>query len=230
MDFGKAFSFVFDDEEWLKKIGVGGLIILIPIVGQLVLLGWMVEIVRRVVNGDPEPLPDWSDFGGYLGKGFKAFVIGFVYSLPLVLLNICISIPSAMATSGGIDEDVMITVVSVTSICFGCLSILYGLFVSVVLPGAIGKFAVTDELGAAFKFGDVIRMVRGNLGAYGLVFLGSLLMGIIAPLGLIACVIGVLFTYAFAMAFYGHLIGQAYRESTGGSVVQAREEIPAADF
>ena len=26
MDFGKAFSFVFEDEDWIKKIGVGGLI------------------------------------------------------------------------------------------------------------------------------------------------------------------------------------------------------------
>jgi len=40
MDFGKAFSFVFEDEDWIKKIGVGGLISLIPVIGVFLVLGW----------------------------------------------------------------------------------------------------------------------------------------------------------------------------------------------
>ena len=78
MDFGKAFSYVFDDEDWIKKIGIGALLSLIPIVGWFVILGWGVEITKRVINKNPEILPDWSDFGGYLTRGFLAFVVLFV--------------------------------------------------------------------------------------------------------------------------------------------------------
>jgi hypothetical protein len=233
MDFGKAFSFVFEDEEWLKKIGVAGLIILIPVIGVLVIYGWMVEIVRRVVNGSPEPLPDWSDFGGYLGDGFKTFVIGFVYSLPLLIFNVCIVGSSALMGQSG--EDSIVAVVGILTTCISCLMALYGIAVSFVLPAAIGKFAVSDELGAAFRFGEVIRLVRENVGPFALVFLGSLLAGLVASLGTIACVIGVLFTSAYGIAMYGHLVGQAYQVATGGggggSVVAPEDEVvPEADF
>jgi hypothetical protein len=38
-------------------------------------------------------------------------------------------------------------------------------------------------------------------------------MGIIAPLGTIVCIVGVLFTTAYATAVYSHLLGQAYNKS-----------------
>jgi hypothetical protein len=38
-------------------------------------------------------------------------------------------------------------------------------------------------------------------------------LGIIAPLGTIACVIGVFLTMAYGFAVYAHLIGQAYNQS-----------------
>jgi uncharacterized membrane protein len=40
MDFGRAFSFVFEDPDWLKKVAIAGLVMLIPVIGQLVVLGW----------------------------------------------------------------------------------------------------------------------------------------------------------------------------------------------
>ena len=47
MNYSHAFSYVFEDKDWLSKILIAGLISLIPIVGQLYLFGWMIEIVRR---------------------------------------------------------------------------------------------------------------------------------------------------------------------------------------
>ncbi len=40
MEFGKAFTYVFEDKDWLKKIGIAALVSLIPLIGQLIVMGW----------------------------------------------------------------------------------------------------------------------------------------------------------------------------------------------
>ena len=39
MDIGKAFGFVFEDEQWVSKILLGAAIMLIPIFGLFALIG-----------------------------------------------------------------------------------------------------------------------------------------------------------------------------------------------
>ena len=74
MEFGTPFSYPFKDPNWFKKFILPGLCMLIPVIGQFVLMGWMVEIVRRVINDIPDLLPE-LDFGSQLGKGFQTWVI-----------------------------------------------------------------------------------------------------------------------------------------------------------
>ena len=218
MEFGRAFSFVFDDEEWIKKVAIAALVSLIPIVGPLLLAGWGVGVTRRVIRGDATPLPDFSDFGGTLADGFKVAVIGLVYMLPIILVQSCSG--GIIAIAGPqVNEDTLTTIIAVSQACFGCLTLLYSIFVGLMLPAAIGKFADTDELKAAFRFGDVFGLVRDNVGAYVIVLLGSLVAGLVASLGVIACAIGVLFTGAYAAAINGHLTGQAYQQATSAATV-----------
>ena len=224
MDFGQAFTFVFEDEEWIKKIGLGGLLCLIPIIGWLVVMGWGVEITKRVINKETEILPDWSDFGGYLTRGFLVFLVAFVYLLPVTIFSGCSGGLTALADSYG--EDAMITAAWVITSCISCVIFLYSIAAYLVLPAAIGKYAVTGELGEAFKLKEIYSMVRDNLGTYGLVLLGGLVASLVASVGTIACVIGVLFTSVYAMAINGHLWGQAYSVSATGA---AAEPIPEAD-
>ena len=80
MNFGQAFTYVFEDPDWAKKLLIPALVSLIPIIGQLVVLGWMLEVTRRVIQQNPRPLPE-LDFGRQLGEGFKGFIIGLVYAL-----------------------------------------------------------------------------------------------------------------------------------------------------
>ena len=224
MDFGQAFTFVFDDEEWIKKIGLGGLLCLIPFIGWLVVLGWGVEITKRVINKDAEILPDWNDFGGYLTRGFLVFLVVFVYMLPVTILSSCSGGLTAFADS--YNEDALITAAWVITSCISCVVFLYSIAAYLVLPAAIGKYAVTGELRAAFKISEIYTMVRENLGTYGLVLLGGLVASLVSGLGTIACVIGVLFTMVYAIAINGHLWGQAYSVSTTDAPA---EPIPAAD-
>jgi hypothetical protein len=225
MDFGKAFTFVFEDEDWIKKIGIGGLLVLIPIIGLFVVMGWGLEVTKRIIRGDAEVLPDWSDFGGYLTRGFLMFLVAFVFTLPVTIVNICTTSVPFLFENG---DETMASIAAVVSICFGCFSFLYSLAAYLVLPAAYGRYAATDELGEAFKLGEIFKMVRDNFGTYALVLLGGIVASLVASIGTIACVIGVLFTIVYSLAVNGHLWGQAYKESAGGMEAPA-EPLPAAD-
>jgi hypothetical protein len=225
MDFGKAFTFVFEDEDWLKKIALGGLLSLIPVIGIFLVIGYGFEVTKRVIKGDAEVLPDWSDFGGYLTKGFLVFLIVFVYMLPVFLIQACTSIPFLFDS----PDDTLTAIFAIVTVCFGCFTFLYSLVAYLVLPAAVGRYAATDELGEAFKLGAIFGMVKDNLGTYGMVLLGGLVASLVASLGSIACLIGVLFTMVYSMAVNGHLWGQAYNVSAGGPAASSTEPLPAAD-
>jgi hypothetical protein len=209
MDFGLAFTFPFRDPDWLKKIVIIGLVGLIPIIGQIVVMGWAFEISRRVIRGDFQPLPD-LDFGEQLGKGFQVWLIYLVYLIPIILVTIPLAVVDTLATNAGGNTQ---NVVAFFSVCCSAIIFLYGLFVAFVVPAAIGRCADKGNLGAAFKFAEVFALVRAAPTAFLMVLLGVFVAGFIAPLGSILCVIGVLLTAVYAQAIIFHLTGQAYRQA-----------------
>jgi hypothetical protein len=211
MQIGKAFSYPFEDPDWMKKIGIAAAIMLIPLVGAIVVSGWGVEVAHRVIRKEEHPLPEWNDFGGYLVKGLKVIVISFIYLLPIILVSICPSLLVNYANNQ--SEDIITAVATVISVCFSCLIIIYGVLAGLVLPAAMGKFAATGELKAAFRFGEVIRMVRAKPMVFVMALLGGFVSSLIASAGTILCFIGVLATVPYSMAINGHLWGQAYLEA-----------------
>lgn len=213
MDFGLAFSFPFKDPDWFKKIGLVGLVSLIPIIGQFVMMGWALQITKRVIEGVDNLLPN-LDFGDQLGKGFQVFLISLVYSLPLIVLSIPLAlVDSASTNSLGSGDQTGGYALMALSLCCGGLMLLYGILLAFVYPAAVGNFAAKGSLGAAFQFSEVLGLVRKAPVAYLIVILGSFVAGIIAPLGAIACVIGAILTYTYAYAAIAHLEGQAYNQA-----------------
>ena len=81
MDIGKAFGFVFEDEEWIKKLLLGALITLIPVFGQFTLMGYIVAVIRNVLAGSYRPLPEWENLGTYFKDGLMVSLVGFNFML-----------------------------------------------------------------------------------------------------------------------------------------------------
>ena len=210
MNFGKAFAFVFEDPDWLKKVAIAALVGLIPIVGQFVLIGWALETAKRVIRQDPAPLPD-LDFGAQLGTGFKSFLVGLVYAIPAILLYLPMFIvPFVFADS---SSDAAGTAATIVMLCCGGLMALYILAMVFVLPAAQGVYLAAGRVGAAFNLKQVFGLIRAAPGAYLIVLLGGMAAGFIAPLGSIACGVGALLTSAYALLINAHLLGQAYRSA-----------------
>ena len=209
MDFGLSFSFPFQDEEWVKKIVLTAVISLIPVIGQIALVGWMVELTRRVIRGDSEPMPDWEDFGEIIVLGLKMFVIGLVYALPILVIAFPWVIVEAL-----VDNESASALYTIMTMCFSCFVLIYGLALVYFLPAGVGELAATDDLGAAINPSKILAHVRAAPSAYLLTFLGAIIAGILAGFGIILCFVGVLFTAVYAYAVQGHLYGQAYLEAT----------------
>lgn len=209
MDFGLAFSFPFQDDDWVKKIVLTAVISIIPVIGQVALTGWLVELTRRVIRGDAEPLPDWADFGGILVLGLKTVAIGFVYALPLIFVMFPAVVIDAIS-----EYETASALYSIFMFCFSCFAIIYGLALAFFLPAAVGELAASDDLGAAINPKNIIAHVRAAPSAYLLAFLGTIIAGFLSGFGIILCFIGVFFTAVYASAVQGHLYGQAYLEAT----------------
>jgi hypothetical protein len=211
MEFGKSFTYVFEDDDWIVKILLAAVIAFIPIIGPLAVAGWGVEITKRAIRKDPEQLPGWDDFVNYLIKGLVVIIIGFVYMLPVILVQVCSNSIFFFGQESG-EEGLMI-VGNILMACFGCLSFIYGILVFFLIAAAIGRYADTGEVGSAFQFGKVFATVKAAPAPYLMVLVGGFLAGMIALVGLIACIVGVFLTIAYANAINAHLMGQAYYEA-----------------
>ncbi len=229
MDIGKSFGFVFEDDQWITKILLAAAILLlgllfswlllIPLILALALLaGYGVEITRRVLQGQLSGLPEWDNWGDLLAEGFKVIVIGIVYALPIIVISICLGIPI------GIFSENTPELSSLFSTLLSCVSLLYAIAMSIVLPAAIAFYVAHDDLGAAFRFGEVFAFVRDNLSNYLITFLMSWVAQFIGQLGSVICGVGWLATAPYAIMVTGHLYGQAYVASAGQTAQPAVEE------
>lgn len=210
MNFGKAFTFVFEDPDWIKKVLIIALVSLIPLLGQIVLIGWMLQTSRNVLNRHPYPLPE-LDFGSQLSLGFKGFVASLVYAIPVIILSIPYTI--IMSSAGTSNNGDMNTVGIISVLCFTTFAMIYSLLLAFVVPAAYGNIAAKDSIGAGLNFKEVFGLVRATPVSYLIILGGSLVGSFVGSLGTIACGIGVFATAAYAQAMIGHLVGQAYQQA-----------------
>lgn len=229
MEFGRAFSYIQEDSDWLKKVGIAGLIFMIPLLGPITVTGWGLELTRRVIRHEPEVLPDWTNFSDFIMLGLKAWAIGFVLNLPGVLISICQGTFNALATNPDLLQNMDSSAVSaltagvgVIGICCGCLGFILNLAATFILPAALGNMMANNgELGAAFRFNEIIALVRAAVGPYLMTLLGTIVVGIIAPFGLLACIIGIFPLLAWGVTVTSHLYGQAYNAAKAAQAAPA---------
>jgi len=211
MNFGLAFSYVFKDENWFKKIAIPAVCSLIPVVGPWVVSGWAMKAAKNVIDGNEEHALPELEFGADLRRGFMIFLIGLIYDLPVLILS---GIVGALFGYGGEADETMMTILFIVGGCIGLIGLLLGLLIAFMSIIGIANYLAKGEFSAAFRFKEIFAMLKKSFVSWLLVLVGQMLaVGIIAPLGTIACIIGVFLTMAYGLAVCGHLMGQAYNQS-----------------
>jgi len=219
MDVGRAFSFVVDDKDWAVKILIGAGILLlgilfswlllIPLIAAVALLsGYSLEITRRVIRGDAQLLPEWKEWGTFTTDGLKVIALVLVYALPMIVVAVLVGVPAGFLQESG--SRVPLAMGELLSVLTTLASIAWGIVLAFLLPAAIGLLADRGNLAAAFRFGEVIGLVRNNFTTYLVTVLIGWVAALVGGLGKLVCGVGWLATMPYSTMVTGHLYGQAY--------------------
>jgi len=226
MEVGKSFTYMFEDPEWVKKLAIGGGILLVGalVLGILIipalaaaalLLGYCLIVVKNVYDGNPRPLPEWTNIGDMFVKGVTAFVGVLIWAIPAIILGCCIA-AAAVAFGNAADntgrDDVGVLGGFVLS-CLYCLTFIVSIVISVFAYAPLTNFALTNQISTFWDFRASWRFIQANPGNYIIAVLLALVANFIGGFGIIACFIGVFFTNFWAMLVMAHLFGQVARSN-----------------
>jgi len=214
MDLSRALAYITDDEDWLQKLLIGGLLSLIPIVGQIWALGYVTRVLKNIIEGREGPLPDLiEDFGDKLVQGLLVSVMMIVYFLPLILIGAVLG-GTIAAVASTADEDVVGVVSAVMGSCMGLAMLILGILAGLFLPYAWAKYAESGQFGEAFRLSEIFQLFKANVGQTLLVLLILAVLGTIASsVGSAACGIGVAFTTFYAQLVTSFLYGKLYLQA-----------------
>ncbi len=228
MDFGKAFTYMFQDPNWLAKLGIGTLLVLVGIFLAPLLIGFVPLIIvggyslvalDNVRLGHEHPLPEWQDWGKFFMLGLKAFVALFIWALPMFIGFVPVlagSVLSDNSNSGGAGA-----IAALLIICGSCLMFLWGIFIALLTPAIYTRLAATGRFGAAFDLGKLWQFTRDNLGnviiAILLVWLAGIIAAVLGSLGFMILCVGAMLTIPLASLWQylvqAHLFGQIAKDS-----------------
>lgn len=229
LDVGQAIRFVFDDEQWVGKIGIGALISLLSvfIIPIPLLVGWSVGTTRNVMEGEPRPMPPWEDWGRLFTDGLSVIAAQFVYTLPFFLLLCIAGAGTGLLTSAADRGSDALAGLSFATIgLVACLAFLFALALVFLSPAIIVQYVRTNDFGACFRFGEVAQIARDNIGDILIVVLVSFAIGlvisavtgilsIIPCLGWIAALVIGVAAGPYVSALSGHLYGQIAAKTRG---------------
>jgi hypothetical protein len=200
-----AFVWPARDPEWLTKILIIALTLLIPIVGAINGLGWMLATLDRMRAGEDKLAPANL---GYIGRGVRLFVVNLVYGLAIALVAGLIYIPAVVVAanqSHGPANPAAVSLVIMLSLLAFSVATLGSLALNFAMPSIV---LATDRAGIAggMHVSAVLRRARTSLANTLIAGLMLIAAGFVGSLGLFVCGIGVLFTSAYALAMQAWII------------------------
>ena len=221
VDFGRSFTFVTEDPDWIKKILIGGVFALAcaVLVGIPFVLGYFSRTLRNVVAGEPRPLPEWDDLGGIFNEGLRLTAVYLVYAIGafVVLTAIGCVVIAPLVLSGGGHRDlsrVFGLLGGLGIVAFYGLLMLVSLTLYVYMPAALARAALRGTVADGFAWREILGFITANLANYLITLVIYLLASFVAQFGFLLCCVGV-----FPAAFWGYMVlavalGQTVRLST----------------
>jgi hypothetical protein len=219
----------------IGNLALGLLLLFIPMVGGLLLMGWMAETHRRLALrvGPSVPKFTFSEFGNFLMAGLPPFAVqmavSFVLMVPLgVLGGMGAAFALAGSSGGGLDPTLMIAVLGGG----GLLCVVLAFLVSALTMAMMVRGELSGSIKEAFNLRDSWAFAKRNFGA----LLGHhMLLGVLAlplmALGVLALFIG-LYIVAIALQFASlHIRWQIYERDVarGAEPIFIRTQ-PGADL
>ena len=212
MDIVEAVKFPANDVEWIKKMVIGGLLMLIPIV-NFIALGYYIKTMRGGIDGK-SGLPEWDDWGNLFVKGLLVIIVVFIYMLiPLAVMFMSIGGAAISSIASG---DV--SPASIGTIIGGSLLSVFLMFIVwLLLPMALSIYAKEDSIGAAFGIGEILSRIKSVIGEYiiAIIVLYALMLivSFIAVIPFIGWVV-MIFAHFYVILVAANMFGKVYAASS----------------
>lgn len=216
MDLSKTVSYIFEDDDWVSKIAITGLvsigaglsIFLVGFVFVAALLGWTIELIRNVLADEVHPMPKWDNFMDKVRLGVNPMIAYVVYFLPTIFVICVFAVIPMMMAGGSVNEDV-IGLVGVSTMCVIIpILIIYSIVASLLYVVGLIDYCKKQEIGVFFKFGRLWRILTHNRQLTGQFMLYYFVIAL--GLGVVGSIpfVGSLAAVAFQTPVTAHLVGQ----------------------
>ncbi len=154
ISLSRALRYPFSGSDAVTKTLIGGVLaLLMPALLPVIwLLGYQRRIIRDVIDGRDESLPEWNDFGGDFLSGIAIFGGTLLYYLPaFVLVGAGVrlgleaahfTLPDGFGRSLSVDFDR--TALSMVLVCFA-LALIWLILSAPLVMTAVARYAETGE-------------------------------------------------------------------------------------
>lgn len=210
-DFGKPFTYVFDDPRWLQKILVGGLFILASVflIGWFWILGYLARVARNVIAGLESPLPEWEDLGEMFNEGARLIGVILCYTIPMMGIAMAFMVPAILSDTT--DNEAVQAITGTFAGCLSCLIVPLVFAIMFFLPASLLFAVVEQRFGAAFEFGRLWAFIKANIGNYLLAIVVAIVARILGGFGIFLLCVGVIFTMFWSFLVMAYGFAQVYR-------------------
>jgi hypothetical protein len=202
MDIGAVLKAPFEDQDWLKKIllmGVVNVLICITVIGIFVglpnLIGWGVTYGRSRINGGTQ-LPEFGF--GYIGLGYRFILSMLVYGVIAIVITMVV----------GAIGMLLGKIASVLALVWLPVQLVVALGIALIGMPMAYRFVVHDDTMAGIKIGWAISFIMANLGTVLMFFVTVLICGLISGAMGIVPIVGGMFGAAIGQAWNMAAIAQ----------------------
>jgi len=220
LDFGRCFTFLTEDPDWVKKLLIGGAFTFasILLVGAFFVAGYLSRFMKAVAAGSARPLPEWDDLGGIFQDGLRVVGLYVLYGVGLVVAVALLACPFGLMFGGlaaftreGAAQDALGAIGGLGILLAYGVMLVLGLLLQLVTPAALVRVVFKESLSAGFEFRAVFEFIRRNIGNYLLALVVFLLSNFLAQFGVILCCVGVFPAIFWAYLTLGYALGETVR-------------------
>jgi hypothetical protein len=225
MDYNRAFRFIFDDKDWLSKIGLGLLIQMVPIL-NFAWVGYQVQIIRNVRRNEAIILPTWDDLGKKFTDGLMLALAGILYALPIILIA-CLPLALIFIPMLAVEnEDLFGALMAGSTLIYFslfCVIFLYALALSILTPIMQIHYAEEGTFASCFKVREFFAVLGKHAGTFFTLWI--IIVGVTIGVGIATGMVGGLIGWfpligqillavvamtgsAYSVCFSSHLYGQ----------------------
>ena len=235
MDIGQSVTYIFDDDDWPSKVGLGALVGMIPVL-SFAAVGYEAQVARNVARGDPRPLPTWDELGRFFVDGFWLSLARLIYSLPaLALFGLPLALIFPLLATAETEQQVDARFPFIFLVCGTAFvgALFFSLIIGIISPAITAQYVRRGTFAACFDLGAIARFMSQNLAAYFTMWAGTVVIGLLVSsvlgavgtfLNIIPCFGALLSWPLFGAGIFitllvmGHLVGQLLRADEARAV------------